>query len=374
MTQISSISIEQAITLLGTSFRKTLYYQDDEAFLKRIAGLEEKNRRNVLQFRDWDWIHGVGLYGYWKIYEESGDDSYLEQLRSYYEEHIQKGLPEKNINSVCPMLTMTLLYEHEKRQEWLPLIREWAEWVMKELPRTQEGGFQHVTAESENRGQLWDDTLFMTVLFLAKAGSVLQKEEYVEEAKYQFLLHTKYLCDRASGLWYHGWTFEEGHNFAKALWARGNCWITIAIPLFLEMTGNRNDAVSRFLKETLKRQVQSLIRFQADDGLWHTIIDDPESYTEASGSAGFAFGMLKAVHMGLLSSDVAVSACRAAETLLALIDAEGMVHQVSIGTPMGRTVEFYKEIGLDTMPYGQALMILYLIELQKELNAVQESL
>lgn len=47
-------------------------------------------------------------------------------------------------------------------------------------------------------------------------------------AKYQFLLHTQYLMDHQSGLWYHGWEFDgkgSGHNFAKALWARGNCWV-----------------------------------------------------------------------------------------------------------------------------------------------------
>ncbi len=64
---------------------------------------------------------------------------------------------------------------------------------------------------------------------LAKIGKVLGKESYVEEAKYQFLLHIKYLYDAKTGLWFHGWTFEEGrHNFADAHWARGNCWITLA--------------------------------------------------------------------------------------------------------------------------------------------------
>ena len=36
----------------------------------------------------------------------------------------------------------------------------------------------------------------MTVLFLLKAGKVFGKEEYVDEAKYQFLFHIKYLQDK----------------------------------------------------------------------------------------------------------------------------------------------------------------------------------
>lgn len=59
----------------------------------------------------------------------------------------------------------------------------------------------------------------MTVLPLAKIGLVLHKPEYVEEAKRQFLIHIHYLSDRRTGLWFHGWTFEDGgHNFAGALW------------------------------------------------------------------------------------------------------------------------------------------------------------
>ena len=62
---------------------------------------------------------------------------------------------------------------------------------------------------------------------------ILSEEIGKEEAEYQFLLHDKYLCDRTSGLWYHGWSFKEKNNFAGAFWGRGNCWITMAIPEFL---------------------------------------------------------------------------------------------------------------------------------------------
>jgi len=63
----------------------------------------------------------------------------------------------------------------------------------------------------------------MTVLPLAKIGKVLDRPHYVEEAKRQFLLHIQYLFDAKTGLFHHGWTFEEGgHNFANAAWGRGN--------------------------------------------------------------------------------------------------------------------------------------------------------
>lgn len=86
-----------------------------------------------------------------------------------------------------------------------------------------------------NTQQLWDDTLMMTVLPLAKIGKVLNRPHYIEEAKRQFLIHIKYLFDTKTGLFFHGWTFEDGgHNFAKALWGRGNRFAPTLFPLTLD--------------------------------------------------------------------------------------------------------------------------------------------
>ncbi len=41
--------------------------------------------------------------------------------------------------------------------------------------------------------------------------------------------------DRETGLWFHGWNYEGRHNFARARWARGNSWLTMVIPDFLEL-------------------------------------------------------------------------------------------------------------------------------------------
>lgn len=120
-----------------------------------------------------------------------------------------------------------------------------------------------VTFEHANDGQLWDDTLFMTCLPLARAAIFLDRPAYLQLAIGQFLLHAQYLCDTHTGLWYHGWQFGDdrggnGHNFARAKWARGNCWITLAIPMLLEITDEgklREDAVRTNLIHVWRRQV-----------------------------------------------------------------------------------------------------------------------
>jgi unsaturated rhamnogalacturonyl hydrolase len=57
-----------------------------------------------------------------------------------------------------------------------------------------------MTYVNDHDGQLWCDTLFMSVLPLAKIGRLLERQSFIDEAKYQMLLHVKYLVDVSTGL------------------------------------------------------------------------------------------------------------------------------------------------------------------------------
>lgn len=87
-------------------------------------------------------------------------------------------------------------------------LDEWAEYTMRQAPRTLEKGLQHATYTHVHQGHLWDDTLMMSVLPLAQIGMTLGRPEYIEEAKHQFLIHVKYLADPKTGLWFHGMSFQ----------------------------------------------------------------------------------------------------------------------------------------------------------------------
>jgi unsaturated rhamnogalacturonyl hydrolase len=256
---------------------------------------------------------------------------------------------------------MACLYEIKPNPRYKAIMREWADWIMNDMKRTQERGIQHEHAELENNQELWDDTLFMTVLFLTKYGRIFNHLEYVEEAVYQFMLHAKYLLDTKTGLWYHGWSFAERGNFAKALWGRGNCWITIFIPEFLDMV-ELNPREEEFILNLFKNQVDTLSKYQSEEGMWHTLINDPSSYLEASATAGFCFGILKGVRKGYLNKNYLECGQKALKAVLSGINEDGELMRVSYGTNVGRTLQHYKDIPLVKMHYGQALALLALIE------------
>lgn len=346
--------------------RKAIEAKMDQIILRMTnpppAGFEDRNPISNLDFTKWEWPQGVGLYGMVKLYLRTGEPRYYDILEAWFSARIAEGLPGKNVNTMAPMLTLIHLYEADKRPERLALCREWAEWAIDEMPRTRDRGLQHITVADRNEQQLWVDTLYMTGLFLAKFGMVTGERKYVEEATHQFLVHIKYLADRESGLWFHGWTFDGNHNFGRVHWGRGNSWYTSGVVDFIEIVG-LDGGVREYLVDALRNQVDALAPLQDGDGMWRTVLDDPGSYQESSATAGFAYGILKAVRMGLLEPRYRGMALRACEGVLARVDETGVVSQVSYGTAMGMDAGFYKAIPVCAMAYGQALTVHMLSEL-----------
>jgi unsaturated rhamnogalacturonyl hydrolase len=361
--EIASQDVHKAINLL---IHQLVNIKDETG--EFLLTLSDGRVIDTKGWNGWEWTHGVGLYGLFQYHTLTGSPETLKIIENWFKDRFDEGGTTKNVNTMAAMLTLAYLYEKTDNQMYLPWLESWADWAMYELPRTKFGGMSHMTYDNLNSEELWDDTLMMTVLPLAKIGKLLDRPEYVEEAKRQFLLHIQYLFDRKTGMFYHGWTFAEGgHNFAQALWARGNSWITIAIPEMLELLDLQpNDAFRVHLIDTLEAQCRALLQYQEPDGLWRTLIDRPEhegSYVESSATAGFAFGMLKALRLRYIKGvEFRNSAVKAVRAVLEKISDEGELMHVSFGTPMGHTLEHYKDIDRTSMPYGQAMAIMALGE------------
>lgn len=312
----------------------------------------------------WEWPQGVALFGLYLYYKETGDKKYFNKIVEWFEFHLKKGLPVKNVNTMCPMLTMTYVYEETKDEKYLKLLKEWLSYVMNDMPRTVEDGIQHITTADINEQQLWDDTLYMTVLFVTRMGVILNDDRYIQESIKQFLIHLKYLTDTKTGLFFHGWTFVECNNFANARWARGNAWYTAGLVDYLDMY-ECPSGVKAYLLSSLERQVAALENLQTENGLWHTLLDDESSYEEASATAAFGYGILKAVRLGYIDKKYKTMGLKAVDGVIKCIDDKGVVNQVSYGTGMGRTLDDYRNIPICPQLYGQSMTMLLLVEALK---------
>ena len=359
--------LHKLMNLDNPTFSKDLLDEGDSAIAKGVIARD-------FGIKEWDWPQGVGIYGINKYSKHKNSTKYNDFLNNWYVNNIAFGLPSKNVNTTAPLLTLTDLYEPGERSGNSEMFEEialgWAEWLMTELPRTRENGFQHVTTDIKDRNgiilneeQMWVDTLFMMVLFLNKMGVKYGNREWIAESEYQILIHIKYLYEKRKGLFYHGWSFIENSNFGGIFWCRGNSWFTIGMMEYLENTGGSISPVVReMIIKTYKAQVKALVKLQSESGLWHTILDDPTSYAETSGSSAIAAGILAGVRNGILAESYREYGLKAIQAIMDNVDEEGTVLNVSGGTGMGYDGDHYKNIFIAPMAYGQSLAILALTE------------
>lgn len=346
------------------SNRTESYYEKKALLaLDRLLTGSPKTDNSHFNMDIWEWPQGVALYSMFKCYKDEKNpykDQYLQHLFQWYERN-QQQVVSKNINTVAPMLTMACLYEETGNPDYLASCQLWLDWIKHLLPKTEENGFQHITTHDENKQQLWDDTLFMTVLFVAKMAVILKDDALKEWVLYQFLLHIKYLHHPPSGLFYHGFTFEGRHHFGGILWARGNSWVTACLAELFEIMPPTG-CLKQYFVATLQTQATKLQSLQAPSGLWHTVLDDPNSYEETSATACFAYGLLVAMRHGLLDKSFEPSAFHAINGVAGLISDDGTVEQVSYGTAMGANKEHYLQIPICPTAYGQGLAFLAMSE------------
>lgn len=353
--------IEKLLNLEGPENEKELEEGGGEAigYFKRDFGIKE-----------WDWPQGVGLYGLMKVMKCLGRKEYKEFLYTWFKDNLAQGLGSRNINTTTPLLTLVDLNDYYQDAEFESLCLDWAEWLMNCLPRTQERGFQHVTSANGDRlgvrlneNEMWIDTLFMTVLFLNRMGQKYNRQDWIDESIHQVLIHIKYLYDKKTGLFYHGWTFNGCNNFGGIFWCRGNSWFTAGILEYVDMfAGTMNAGVKEFIIDTYKAQVKALKNLQSESGLWHTVLDDPSSYEEVSGSAAIVAGILKGIQMGILSDEYLDCVYRGVRAIMDNVAEDGTVLNVSGGTGMGYDAEHYKNILVAPMAYGQSLTVLALVK------------
>lgn len=318
---------------------------------------------SIMNIHRFDWVEGVGLYGVLRAYETLRDEKYRIFLNDWIDKHKDEAEILKTVNSTAPMMSI-LDFTGDKE---LSLCRRIADYIIEEAPRLQNGALEHtVTNEGVNfTGQMWADTLFMVCIFLAKLGKVTGEQKYTEEAVRQLRLHHRYLKDSKTGLFFHGYSEAEDSHLSAARWARANAWITISTVEMLELLSDNFEGRDEILS-SLQEQVAAYQGYQREDGRFYTVLDRSDGYTEASATAGIAYGIRRGVKDGYIEEQYLNIAVAAEQAVIAQIDADGAVQGVSGGTPIMPTIEDYHTIEVLPTLYGQALTLLMLCEIDRQ--------
>ncbi|MEC0232029.1 glycoside hydrolase family 88/105 protein [Paenibacillus alba] len=312
----------------------------------------------------WDWVPGVGVIALLSYYEVVQQPEVLDYLLSWVEKNKKKAVGNTVINSVAPFAIFPKLYRLTNEPWFRNESLRVAEWMVSEAPRTRELAFEHtVTENAEFAEQVWADTIFMAVLFLARTAALVDSTRYAEEALQQVLIHLRVLQDEQTGVLFHGWNCNSGDHMSAARWTRANGWIAAAVPLIVEQISPLI-AIPSELQERYSRLIAGLLSFQQADGLWSTVMDQPAFYHEVSGSAGIGYGIWKAMDIGLIEyhAQYDAAAQRVVQAVSSYISEDGIVGGVSGGTPVMESIAAYQGIAIYPTLYGQGLALMLLSE------------
>jgi unsaturated rhamnogalacturonyl hydrolase len=332
----------------------------DRPLLRRVA--DEALRAYEAGELPRHWGDGILMLGLLEAADALGEERYAQDARRWLDAHLAEGV---NLAEGATWdwgalpLPALALYQRSGEERYLALARQVCEHIATKARRTAEGA----VVTHAGRPQLWVDSMYFTTPALVRTAAVTGEQRYVEEARREVEVHARHLLDASTGLFRHMWD-EESDQLSPCPWARGNAWAALATLEVLNALPQ--DHLRRPpLAEMLRRQMETVLRLQDASGLWHTVLDRPDSYLETSCAAMFALAIVVGVHAGgWLPAEMLASARRAWDGVQAQLTPEGRVTGVSAGTPPG-DFETYQKVPLGSQTFGTGFVLLAGIEIDR---------
>lgn len=285
------------------------------------------------------------------LFDATGDRRYLHFVLRVWE---FRGRP-------CDSLTIgnsyfTCLHAETYRRTGDPrfvegLVEVADEW-RRTAPRTSEGAVAHRNAPCV---AVLLDMLAGYAPLMAAAGALSGDESFFDECSHQCRLYRDLLRDPATGLWHHARDWRTPGVLSPAGWCRGQGWVIRALVKSLGQVPASHRSHDLLLK-LLRELAADLLRHQQPSGMWHQVVNEPDSYPETSGT-GFIVSMLQMASRNRWI-DAAAAATRGAEALTACVTSSGTVLNGCPGTPPLATREDYRNQGpLDDDPHAATVIM-----------------
>jgi rhamnogalacturonyl hydrolase YesR len=192
-----------------------------------------------------------------------------------------------------------------------------AEWIRQKAPRAADGTLSHVMDGIE----MWSDGFNGAPPFLAALG-------FYDEALSQIEGYKKRLWNPRKLLLAHIWDERKRALSDGQFWGGGNGWAAAGLArvwrsLPAERAADR-DRIAAFARELL----DGCLAHQRPDGLFHNVIDQPESFVETNLAQMLAYALYEGVRGGWLPLEYRAKADRLRTAARAKMDAEGFVQGV----------------------------------------------
>jgi rhamnogalacturonyl hydrolase YesR len=195
------------------------------------------------------------------------------------------------------------------------------EWIRLKAPRSADGILYHVFEGPE----MWSDGFNGAPPFLAAMG-------FYDEALKQIEGFKKRLWNPEKKLLSHVW--DEGKHELKdaAFWGSGNGWAAAGLARVIRSMPRERQKDREHLAAFAKEILDGCLAHQREDGLFHDVVDKPETFVETNLGQMLAFAAYEGVTAGWLPSSYRAHADRMRAAARLKMDDFGYV-QGACGSP-----------------------------------------
>lgn len=182
-------------------------------------------------------------------------------------------------------------------------------------PRDAEGIIYHVI----DKPQFWSDCTYMAPPSFAALG------EFAEAVK-QMLGAKKQLWDPEKKMMRHIYDDGKQEWVRKAFWGGGNGWTAAGLAEVITMLPVSMKEGKAELVTFLVEILEGCIAYRRSDGLFHDVIDDPETFVESNLGQMLAFAIYSSVQGGWLKESWLKEAHVMRDAAIGKIDEYGVIH------------------------------------------------
>ncbi|NRA50148.1 MAG: glycoside hydrolase family 88 protein [Phaeodactylibacter sp.] len=258
----------------------------------------------------------------------------------------------------------------EGREAYAEMVEATQDYLMNEQIRMPDGTF---TRETPFKYTTWVDDMFMGIPFLLQSALLSDdpavKKQYFDDAASQVLGFHKRVYDPSVDLYMHA-QYSERPEAKLPYWSRANgwgIWATTEVLLYLPEDHPKYKAIL----EIYRNHVDGIVKMQDQtSGFYHNVLNHPDSFEETSGTAIFTMAIARGINEGWIKDKKYRSyALNGWKALDSIIDTDGTVSQICMGTMCTEDVQYYYERPVvKDDSHGLLGLIFAGIEVQKLLN------
>jgi unsaturated rhamnogalacturonyl hydrolase len=231
---------------------------------------------------------------------------------------------------------MIEIIENNPKPEYKKYISKAGNFILNEVHRLDDGT---LSRPEPHEMTLWLDDLYMSIPFLARMGQYTGDQKYFDFAARQVIQFTEYLFDDNMQLYFHCY-YDDLKENGVARWGRANGWAAMAQAELLDFLPE-NHPKRDTLISIFEQQIVGFSRYQSEKGLWHQILDKPDSYLETSCTAMFVYAVAKGINEGWIDKRYRTIALQGWDGLKTRINKDGEITDVCKGTGIRDDLVFY---------------------------------